>query len=189
MILLIDNYDSFVHNLARYISELGFDQQVVRNDAITLEQITALNPSHIIISPGPCDPDKAGISLAVIQHFGATIPILGVCLGHQAIGQAYGGKITRAKNPMHGKASLITHTQTGLFEGITTPQKVGRYHSLIINEEAFPPPLEIIARCEKGEIMAVKHRKYPVFGVQFHPESILTLEGHQLLKNFLMLSP
>lgn len=186
MILLIDNYDSFVYNLARYVSELGFLRRVVRHDAIDLSEIEQCNPSHIIISPGPGTPDEAGISLDVIRQFGATIPILGVCLGHQAIGQAYGGKVVRAKHPMHGKASFIQHDEKKLFAGIPNPLRVARYHSLVVSDEHFPEELCVTARCEKGEIMAVCHREYPVYGVQFHPESVLTTHGHALLKNFLI---
>lgn len=187
MILLIDNYDSFVYNLARYISELGYKYLVKRNDAITLEEIRKLQPSHIIISPGPCSPLEAGISLEVIQCFGETVPILGVCLGHQAIGYAYGGLVARAKKPMHGKASLITHNGENIFLKLTNPLQVARYHSLIIAEDNFPKELTITARSVEGEIMGVKHNHYPVYGVQFHPESILTELGHALLKNFLTL--
>ena len=185
MILLIDNYDSFVYNLARYVEELGYAQKVVRNDKMSLQEIAKLNPSHILISPGPCTPNEAGISMEVIRHFGSTIPILGVCLGHQAIGQVFGGIITQAKNPMHGKASSITHNQNGIFQNLANPQRVARYHSLIISDENFPAELEVTARCEAGEIMAVKHRTHPIVGVQFHPESILTASGYQFLKNFL----
>lgn len=184
MILLIDNYDSFVYNLARYVGELGFARHVVRNNAIDLNEIEKLNPSHIIISPGPCAPDQAGISLDVIKHFGSFIPILGVCLGHQAIGQAYGGKVVRAKNPMHGKASSITHDEKNIFAELENPLRVARYHSLIVSDENFPDELCVTARCEKGEIMALRHQEYPVYGVQFHPESVLTSSGHTLLKNF-----
>lgn len=184
MILLIDNYDSFVYNLARYVSELGMETVVKRNDAISLDDISLLKPSHIIISPGPCAPDQAGISMEVIKQFGPTVPILGVCLGHQAIGQVYGGKVVRAKNPMHGKASLIRHDEKHLFEGLENPLKVARYHSLIVSEENFPDQLIVTAHCEKGEVMAIQHREHPVYGVQFHPESVLTQGGHQLLANF-----
>jgi anthranilate synthase/aminodeoxychorismate synthase-like glutamine amidotransferase len=185
MILLIDNYDSFVHNIARYIRELGFATQVVRNDAVDLEQIKQLAPSHIVISPGPCTPYEAGISLALINYFYKTIPILGICLGHQAIGHAFGGKIIRAIEPMHGKAALINHTGDKLFAGISNPLLVGRYHSLIIATETFPAELVVTARCEKNQIMAISHLHYPVYGVQFHPESILTQAGYSLLRNFL----
>ncbi len=185
MILLIDNFDSFVYNLSRYVCELGFETLVKRNNAITLAEIDALNPSHIIISPGPCTPNEAGISLAVIREFGARIPILGVCLGHQAIGQAFGAIVTRAKNPMHGKASPIFHYEKKLFAGIENPMLAARYHSLIVSEENFPGELQITARCEKGEVMALAHRTLPIFGVQFHPESVLTKDGYQLLENFI----
>ncbi|EKD54804.1 MAG: hypothetical protein ACD_60C00043G0005 [uncultured bacterium] len=186
MILLIDNYDSFVYNLARYIGELGFVRHVVRNDSMTVNEIKMRNPSHIIISPGPSTPDQAGISLQVIKELGAIIPILGVCLGHQAIGQAYGGKVLRAKRPMHGKSSYVTHNEKEFFYGVENPLRVGRYHSLIVSDEDLPEVLCVTARCEAGEIMALRHREYPVFGVQFHPESVLTEQGHLLLKNFLI---
>lgn len=184
MILLIDNYDSFVHNLARYVRELGFVTSVQRNDAITLKQIEALNPSHIILSPGPCTPNEAGISLAVIHHFAKHIPILGVCLGHQAIGQAFGGEIIQAKTPTHGKASSINHNAKGIFQGLPTPMNVGRYHSLSVNAHNLPECLKITATTDDDEIMAFQHQTYPTVGVQFHPESILTEHGHQLLSNF-----
>jgi anthranilate synthase/aminodeoxychorismate synthase-like glutamine amidotransferase len=186
MILLIDNHDSFVYNLARYIGELGYERCVKRNDEITIDEIEILTPTHIIISPGPCAPDQAGISLAVIRRFAASIPILGVCLGHQAIGQAFGAAITRAKSPAHGKSSLITHDEKNLFAGMPQPLRVGRYHSLIIAADDFPEQqLKITALCPAGEIMAVQHVTYPMFGVQFHPESVLTEQGYALLKNFL----
>lgn len=187
MILLIDNYDSFVYNLARYVGELGFARCVKRNDCISLAEISALHPSHIIISPGPCAPMQAGISIDVIKQFGAKVPILGVCLGHQAIAAAYGGKIVRAQYPMHGKASMITHHEKDLFNGALNPLRVGRYHSLIVDEKTFPSELEVTARCDKGEIMGLRHKEFPVFGVQFHPESVLTQDGHALLNNFLVL--
>lgn len=185
MILIIDNYDSFVYNLARYVAELGFEPVVYRNDAIDLDQIAALSPSHIILSPGPAAPDEAGICLALIQRFMGSIPILGVCLGHQAIAQACGGRVTRAEQPMHGKATAINHHGKGLFQGLPNPLNVGRYHSLIASREDFPEQLEITALCQAGEIMAMQHRKHPVYGVQFHPESILTEFGHALLSHFL----
>jgi len=185
MILLIDNYDSFVYNLARYVGELGYERSVKRNDKITLAEIAAENPSHIIISPGPLAPAAAGISMEVIRYFGSRIPILGVCLGHQAIGQVYGGMITKAKNPMHGKASLITHNERHIFKGLKNPLSVARYHSLIVSEQHFPEVLSITARCDAGEVMALRHREFPVFGVQFHPESVLTEQGYRLLRNFL----
>lgn len=185
MILLIDNYDSFVYNLARYVGELGHERIVKRNDDITLDEIAKLQPSHIIISPGPCAPEQAGISIEVICYFAGQIPLLGVCLGHQAIGQVFGGKVVRAKRPMHGKSSLITHDENEIFSGIENPLRVARYHSLIVNDDGFPDELRVTARCDHGEIMALSHRKYPVFGVQFHPESVLTQCGYELLRNFL----
>jgi para-aminobenzoate synthetase component II len=185
MVLLIDNYDSFVYNLARYIQLLGFETTVVRNDAITLNEIALLKPSHIILSPGPCTPTEAGICLAVIATFGANTPILGVCLGHQAIGQAYGGNIVRAQQPLHGKATEIYHNEKGLFTDLPQPLTVGRYHSLIVSEIALPPELMVTARSAIGEIMALQHQHYAVFGVQFHPESILTQAGLALLGHFL----
>lgn len=185
MVLLIDNYDSFVYNLARYVSELGYEKTVQRNDALTLAEIEQLHPSHIIISPGPRSPVDAGISVKVIQHFGSSIPILGICLGHQAIGQAYGGKIIRAIRPVHGRPSMITHHANGLFSGIENPLKVGRYHSLIVKREGLPTRLKITAVSPENEIMALAHETDPVYGVQFHPESVLTEQGHALLLNFL----
>ena len=186
MILLIDNYDSFVYNLARYVSELGNEPYVVRNDRVTIQQIESqIKPSHIIISPGPCGPEQAGISINVIKKLGGRIPILGVCLGHQAIGHAYGATVERSEHPMHGKSSLIYHQQQQLFLGLSNPLRVGRYHSLIVRAENLPSELRITARTEEGIIMALQHQRYPVFGVQFHPESILTEQGHGLLKNFL----
>jgi anthranilate synthase/aminodeoxychorismate synthase-like glutamine amidotransferase len=185
MILIIDNYDSFVYNLARYVQELGKFSIVKRNNEMILAEIHNLQPTHIIISPGPCAPDQAGISLDVIREFGASIPILGVCLGHQAIGQAYGANITRAKHPMHGQPSVITHNEQQIFQNLKNPLTVARYHSLIVSEEQFPAELMITARCDRGEIMALAHRHYPVFGVQFHPESILTEFGYELLNNFI----
>ncbi|MES2219306.1 MAG: aminodeoxychorismate/anthranilate synthase component II [Pseudomonadota bacterium] len=188
MILLIDNYDSFVYNLARYVSELGHEKIVQRNDKLTLADIERLQPSHIIISPGPCAPDSAGISMDVIRHFGQSIPVLGVCLGHQAIGQVYGGKVVRARQPMHGKASAITHNAKNIFSGLSNPLQAARYHSLVVSEVDFPAALEITARSSEGEIMGLAHKQFPVFGVQFHPESVLTEQGHQLLENFLSCS-
>jgi anthranilate synthase/aminodeoxychorismate synthase-like glutamine amidotransferase len=185
MILLIDNYDSFVYNLARYVGELGHPSQVLRNDALTLSDIETMQPSHIIISPGPSAPDDAGISMEVIREYGSTIPILGVCLGHQAIGQVYGGKITRACYPMHGKASRIIHDEKNIFSSLPNPLVVARYHSLIVSSDHLPSELKVTARCEKGEIMGLQHKTFPVFGVQFHPESILTEKGHALLERFL----
>jgi anthranilate synthase/phosphoribosyltransferase len=186
MILMIDNYDSFTYNLVQYLGELGYDIVVHRNDQITLEEIERLNPSHIVISPGPGDPDDAGISLVVIERFHQTIPILGVCLGHQAIGQAFGGKIIRAENLMHGKTSLIEHDGQGVFANIPSLFTATRYHSLIVDEE-LPDCLVVTARTPEGEMMGLRHKVYPTIGVQFHPESILTEHGHQLLQNFLEL--
>ena len=188
MILLIDNYDSFVWNLARYVSELGHTRIVVRNDATSLDEIAALAPSHIIVSPGPCSPAEAGISNAVIGAFGASIPILGVCLGHQCIGAALGGRVERARRPMHGKTSLIRHDGRGVFVGLPDPLRVTRYHSLIVEDEGLPDCLQVTARSEEGEIMALAHRAQPVVGVQFHPEAVLTEHGHALLRNFLSLA-
>jgi anthranilate synthase/aminodeoxychorismate synthase-like glutamine amidotransferase len=185
MILLIDNYDSFVHNLARYVSELGEDPVVRRHDATSHEEITALRPSHIIISPGPCTPGEAGISTDVVRRFGPTIPILGVCLGHQCIGAAYGAGIVRAGRPMHGKASRIHHDGTGLFAGLPNPFPAARYHSLVISRSRLPADLRVTASAEDGEIMAVEHARHPVIGLQFHPESVLTEYGYVLLDRFL----
>jgi anthranilate synthase component 2/para-aminobenzoate synthetase component 2 len=189
MILLIDNYDSFVWNLARYVGELGEARLVVRNDKITPDEIEALAPSHIIVSPGPCSPREAGISNAVITRFGARIPILGVCLGHQCIGDAFGGRVERALRPMHGKTSLIRHDGTGLFAGLPDPLRVTRYHSLIVKDKDLPTCLRVTARSEEGEIMGLAHREHPVVGVQFHPEAVLTEHGHDLLRSFLTLRP
>lgn len=185
MILLIDNYDSFVWNLARYVSELGHTRIVVRNDATSLDDIAALAPSHIIVSPGPCSPAEAGISNAVIQEFGPRTPILGVCLGHQCIGAALGGKIERARRPMHGKTSLVRHDGTGVFRGLPDPLRVTRYHSLIVAEDGLPAALQVTARSEDGEVMGLQHRAWPLVGVQFHPEAVLTEHGHDLLRRFL----
>jgi len=185
MILLIDNYDSFVYNLARYVSELGETPLVRRHDAIDIAEILALAPSHIVISPGPCSPREAGISTEVVRQVGPSIPILGVCLGHQCIGAAYGGEIVRAAAPMHGKTSPIHHTGSGLFSGLPNPFTATRYHSLVISPPSLPPTLRVTARAEDSTIMAVQHVEYPVFGVQFHPESILTEHGYRLLDTFL----
>jgi anthranilate synthase/aminodeoxychorismate synthase-like glutamine amidotransferase len=185
MVLLIDNYDSLVYNLARYVSELGWPRVVARNDAVTLTEIEALAPSHIILSPGPCTPYEAGISNAVVERFGPAIPILGVCLGHQCIGQVYGGRVVRARRPMHGKTSLVEHAGQGLFAGLPKPLRVTRYHSLIVSPEGLPDDLAVTARSPEGEIMALAHRRHPVVGVQFHPEAVLTEHGYDLLRNFL----
>ena len=185
MILLIDNYDSFVYNLDRYVRELGEKTVVRRHDATSCEEIQALRPSHIIISPGPCSPGEAGISTDVVRRFGATTPILGVCLGHQCIGAAYGAGIVRAGRPMHGKASCIRHDARGLFAGLPNPFRAARYHSLVIARDYVPPELRITATAEDGEIMAVEHVRHPVIGLQFHPESVLTEHGYLLLDRFL----
>jgi anthranilate synthase/aminodeoxychorismate synthase-like glutamine amidotransferase len=185
MILVIDNYDSFVYNLARYVRELGAEPLVLRNDAITVEEAVRLAPSHIIISPGPCSPAEAGISTELVRRLGDTTPLLGVCLGHQCIGAAYGGAIVRARRPMHGKTSRIRHTGTGIFTGLPSPFTATRYHSLVIAPESLPQELEATAWSEDGEIMAVQHRRYPVTGVQFHPESVLTEYGYRMLDRFL----
>src|SRR4051812_32816899 len=185
MILLIDNYDSFTYNLYHCLGELGAEVRVYLNDKITLEQIEELQPEKIVVSPGPCTPKEAGISCAVIQRFGAKTPTLGVCLGHQAIGAAFGATITRAPSIMHGKLSPVTHDSQGIFRGINNPFAAMRYHSLVIDPHSLPPELIVSARSEEGVIMAVRHTSMPVEGVQFHPESILAEEGKKLLKNFL----
>ncbi len=185
MILLIDNYDSFVYNLARYVRELGETPVVRRHDAVSVDEILADPPSHIIISPGPCSPSEAGISTELVARAGPAIPILGVCLGHQCIGAAYGGEIVRAGQPMHGKTSRIHHRGTGLFTGLPSPFRATRYHSLVIAPASVPPELEIVATSEDGEIMAVQHVRHPVYGVQFHPESVLTEQGYRLIDHFL----
>ncbi|MBK8764555.1 MAG: aminodeoxychorismate/anthranilate synthase component II [Burkholderiaceae bacterium] len=185
MLLMIDNYDSFTYNLVQYLGELGQDVRTVRNDAITLAEIERLAPERIVISPGPCTPNEAGISVPLLRHFAGRLPILGVCLGHQAIGAAFGGRIVRARELMHGKTSLIEHTGKGVFEGLPSPYTVIRYHSLAIERSSLPDCLEITATTADGEIMGVRHRELPIEGVQFHPESILTEHGHALLRNFL----
>jgi anthranilate synthase/aminodeoxychorismate synthase-like glutamine amidotransferase len=187
MILVIDNYDSFTYNLVQYLGELGAELRVARHDAITLDEIAALRPEGIVISPGPGTPDDAGISLALIKRFYRTVPILGVCLGHQAIGQAFGGRVSRARKQMHGKTSEIHHDGRGVFRGLPPRFHATRYHSLAVLEAGFPDELEISARAEDGEIMGLRHRRLPVEGVQFHPESILTDQGKALLGNFLAL--
>ena len=185
MILLIDNYDSFVYNLARYVHELGEEPVVRRHDAMGVDEIEAMAPSHVIISPGPCSPKEAGISTEVVRRLGARIPMLGVCLGHQCIGEAYGGEIVRAGRPMHGKTSRVRHDGTGLFAGLPNPFLATRYHSLVIAPGSVPPGLRVTATSEDGEIMAVQHAEHPVFGVQFHPESVLTEHGYRILERFL----
>lgn len=190
MLLMIDNYDSFTYNLVQYLGELGEDVHVHRNDEITIEEIKALNPERIVLSPGPCTPNEAGISLAAIEAFAGKVPMLGVCLGHQSIGQAFGGKIVKAKTLMHGKTSLMHHKSEGVFKGLTNPYTATRYHSLVIDQATLPECLEVTAWTEDehgnmDEIMGVRHKTLAVEGVQFHPESILTEHGHDLLKNFL----
>ncbi|AUZ56018.1 MULTISPECIES: anthranilate synthase component II [Stenotrophomonas] len=190
MLLMIDNYDSFTFNLVQYLQMLGAEVKVVRNDALSVEQIAALNPSHIVVSPGPKTPDDAGVSLEVIRRLGPTIPVFGVCLGHQSIGQVYGGDVIRAGNIMHGKTSPIRHEGKGVFAGLPDRYEATRYHSLVVDKNTLPDVLEITAWTENPdgsmeEIMGLRHRQYPVEGVQFHPESILTQHGHALMKNFL----
>lgn len=185
MILLIDNYDSFTWNLYQYFCELGASVTVKRNDDITLDDIDALSPEKIVISPGPCTPDEAGISLDVIRRYAGQTPLLGVCLGHQAIAQAFGARIVRAEKVMHGKTSPITHQQQGVFRGLNNPLTVTRYHSLLIDPTTLPDCFEVTARSETGEIMGIRHREWDLEGVQFHPESILSEQGHALLANFL----
>lgn len=185
MILLIDNYDSFTYNLYHYLGELGAEVRVAYNDRITLDEIAALKPAKIVISPGPCTPKEAGISCATIARFGAAIPILGVCLGHQSIGAAYGGRIVRAPSIMHGKLSAVRHDGKTIFGGLKNPFAAMRYHSLVIEPKSLPAELRVSARTDDGVIMAVRHKRFPVEGVQFHPESILAEEGKALLKNFL----
>lgn len=187
MIVLIDNYDSFTYNLVQYFGEQVDDVRVFRNDAIDVEGVRALNPDHIVVSPGPCTPNEAGISVELIEQLGKHFPILGVCLGHQSIGQAYGGNVVRADRIMHGKVSAMYHTGHPLFAEIESPFDATRYHSLIIERSSCPACLEIIAETNEGEIMAVSHREHPVWGLQFHPESILTGCGKQIIKNFLRL--
>ena len=185
MLLVIDNYDSFTYNLVQYFGELGANPVVKRNDEITLDEIRALKPERIVISPGPCTPNEAGISNDVIRAFGPTTPILGVCLGHQCMGHVFGGEVVRAPRLMHGKTSPILHHGQGIFSGLPSPFEATRYHSLIVKRETFPACLEITAETAEKEIMGLRHREFPLYGVQFHPESILTLEGKKLLANFL----
>jgi len=188
MLLMIDNYDSFTYNLVQYFGELGEDVRVVRNDELSVEQIEALQPDRICISPGPCSPREAGVSVDVLQRLAGKRPILGVCLGHQAIGEAFGGRVVRAQTLMHGKTSPVMHTNTGVFHGLPTPFTAIRYHSLAIERASLPSDLEITAWTEDGEIMGVRHKRFAIEGVQFHPESILSEHGHALLKNFLQLT-
>ncbi len=185
MLLMIDNYDSFTYNLVQYFGELGQDVQVFRNDQVTPDDIAALSPDYLVISPGPCTPNEAGISVKAIEMFAGELPILGVCLGHQSIGQAFGGNIVHARELMHGKTSLIQHDGRGVFHELPDPFQATRYHSLVIEPSTLPDCLEVTARTDDGEIMGVRHRDLPVTGVQFHPESIETHHGHQLLDNFL----
>ncbi|CAM8665858.1 PabA Anthranilate/para-aminobenzoate synthases component II [Oxalobacteraceae bacterium] len=185
MLLMIDNYDSFTYNLVQYFGELGEDVQTYRNDEITLEKITQVKPDRICISPGPCTPHEAGVSVPLLQHFAGKLPILGVCLGHQSIGAAFGGKVIRAQEVMHGKTSPIEHTGVGVFKDLPSPFTVIRYHSLAIERASLPDHLEVTAWTADGEIMGARHKHFPIEGVQFHPESILSEHGHALLKNFL----
>ena len=185
MILMIDNYDSFTFNLVQYFGELGAEVKVVRNDEIAVDEVARLKPAQIVISPGPCTPNEAGISLTAIGRFAGQIPILGVCLGHQAIGQAFGGRVVKAKRVMHGKVSSVRHDGGGVFAGIPDGFAATRYHSLAVERETLPDCLEVTAQSEEGEIMGLRHRKLPVEGVQFHPEAMLTEHGHAMLKNFL----
>ncbi|GAB3249298.1 aminodeoxychorismate/anthranilate synthase component II [Chitinimonas naiadis] len=185
MLLMIDNYDSFTYNLVQYFGELGQEVEVYRNDEITLDEIAAKQPKYLVVSPGPCSPSEAGISVEAIKRFAGEIPILGVCLGHQSIGQAFGGKIIHAKQLMHGKTSPVSHTDAGTFKDLPSPFTATRYHSLVIERESCPDCLEITAWTDDGEIMGVRHKSLPIEGVQFHPEAILTEHGHQMLDNFL----
>ncbi|KLK92497.1 anthranilate synthase [Microvirga vignae] len=188
MILIIDNYDSFVFNVARYFFELGETVKVVRNDAIDLGTIRALSPRAVVLSPGPCSPLEAGVSCEIIRHLSGVLPLLGICLGHQCIGQVFGWRVTQARNPMHGRSSAVRHSCQGIFNSLPNPLKAGRYHSLIVEEDRNSTELEVTARSEDGEIMALQHRRHSTYGVQFHPESILTEHGHALLSNFLDLA-
>jgi len=185
MVFVLDNYDSFTYNLVQYMGELGAEITVHRNDELTVEQVEALAPEHILLSPGPCTPQEAGISIDLVRHFAGKIPVLGVCLGHQAIGAAFGGEVIRAPQLMHGKTSAVEHDGKTIFSGIATPMTCTRYHSLIVSEKGLPKDLEISARTADGTIMGLRHKKYAVEGVQFHPESVLTEDGKRLIKNFL----
>jgi anthranilate synthase/aminodeoxychorismate synthase-like glutamine amidotransferase len=188
MLLLIDNYDSFVHNLARYFNELGCETRVVRNDEVDVSDVVQLGPQAVVISPGPCTPDEAGISVDIVKQCSGTVPILGVCLGHQAIGAAFGADIIRAKEPVHGRTSLVHHDDTSVFVGLPNPFQAARYHSLIVDEQTLSTKLSVVARAADGTPMAIAHQDDVTIGVQFHPESILTDHGHQLLKSFLRLA-
>jgi len=189
MILMIDNYDSFTYNLVQYLEQLGAEVLVKRNDAISVEEIEALAPEAIFLSPGPCSPKEAGVTVAVIRHFYQTIPMLGVCLGHQAIGYAFGAEVVRAGRVMHGKTSPILNDGRTIFEGLPSPLTAGRYHSLIVDRESLPPCLKITAETAEGEVMGLRHETYPVEGIQFHPESILTPQGKRIIRNFLNMLP
>jgi len=190
MLLVIDNYDSFTYNLVQYLGELGATVEVRRNDEVTVDEVGALQPDAIVLSPGPCAPAQAGVTVDAIRRWGREIPTLGVCLGHQAIGEAYGGRVVRAARVMHGKTSLVSHCGTHLFAGLPTPLEVMRYHSLVIEPDSLPPELEVLARAtdDPTELHAVRHREHPVYGVQFHPESVLTRHGKAILRNFLELA-
>ncbi|MBH0239737.1 anthranilate synthase component II [Methylobrevis albus] len=188
MIVVVDNYDSFVANVARYLRELGEETVVLRNDAVTVAEVAAMKPRAIVLSPGPCTPKEAGISSPLLEAMSGTVPILGICLGHQCIGDVFGGRVVRAQRPLHGRASMITHDGHGIFDGLPNPLRVGRYHSLIVEIDDPDGPLAVTARSEDGEIMGLQHREHPTFGVQFHPESILTESGHAMLANFLSLT-
>jgi anthranilate synthase/aminodeoxychorismate synthase-like glutamine amidotransferase len=187
MILILDNYDSFTFNLVQYLGELGAEMQVFRNDRITVEEALRLNPEKVLISPGPCSPAEAGVSCAMIRAFGPRVPLLGVCLGHQCLGEVYGGKVVRAERLMHGKTSPVLHRGTGVFEGLPSPFTAVRYHSLLVERDSLPECLEITAETAEGEIMGLQHKTFPVHGVQFHPEAVLTEHGMALLRNFLEL--
>jgi anthranilate synthase/aminodeoxychorismate synthase-like glutamine amidotransferase len=188
MVFVLDNYDSFTYNLVQYMGELGAEMVIRRNDELTVEQIDDLNPERIVLSPGPCTPQEAGVSIPLIRHFAGKIPMLGVCLGHQAIGAAFGGNVVRAPKLMHGKTSPVEHDGRNLFAGLASPMTCTRYHSLIVSEEGLPDELEVTARVEKdGTIMGLRHRRFPIEGVQFHPESVLTVDGKSLIRNFLNL--
>lgn len=187
MILLLDNYDSFVHNLARYLRELGESVEVRRNDAVTLEEAREMAPTHLVVSPGPCTPAEAGVANELIGALGEDLPVLGVCLGHQCVGEVFGGTVVRAGRPMHGKTSRVHHDGTDLFTGLPSPFRAVRYHSLVVEPDSVPASLEVTARTGEGEVMALRHRERPVWGVQFHPEAVLTEHGHALLANFLAL--
>ena len=187
MLVVIDNYDSFTYNLVQYFGVLGVEMKIFRNDEVTLDEIRALNPDRILVGPGPCTPNEAGISCQLIREFGPKIPVLGVCLGHQSIGHVFGGNVVRAERLMHGKVSPVKHNGTGIFKGLPNPVTATRYHSLIVDRDSLPDCLEIVAETEELEIMALQHREFPIYGVQFHPESILTDHGMQMLQNFLEL--